>query len=120
MQDLLQHTAVEKLVIQVRPLIQQYCWKMPSGLYLYDSSSKVEEDARAATKERSCTDPVPAGSRIYRSAVYGTLQSVTIKILLSVCFVRTICFCCTRVDERIGDDGCRVKNAAHIAGSTRA
>ena len=51
---------------------------MPCGLIPVRTTA---EDKRAATKERACTDdPLSAGSidRIYRSAVYDTLQSVTI------------------------------------------
>ena len=96
---------------------------MPCGLV--PRTCTTAEDTRAATKERSCTDPLSAGSSIYRSAVYGTLQSVTtVGMVCTNAAVHdactTICFCCTRVDGHIGDDRYRGKTAAHIAEGTRA
>ena len=88
---------------------------------MWSDTCTTAEDTRAAPKERTCTDPLSAGCRIYRSAVYGTLQSLTNVSMFctntAVCtrtmLLRTICFRCTRVDENIGDDRYRAKNAGH-------
>ena len=92
---------------------------------MWSDTCTTAEDTRSATKELSCTDPLSARSRVYRSSVYDTLQSVTtavcfVRTLMYTMLVRTICFCCTRVDEQVGDDRYRAKNAAHIADCTRA
>ena len=83
---------------------EQYCCKMPCDLIPVWQQQKIR--VLRPRKERTCSDPLSSGFKIYLSAVQEeTQQSVTTLIFLltnaavpDACAERPVCLCRTRVD----------------------